>query len=658
VRDPQLTAQEHFAQAVALHQQGKLAEAAPHYAAMLAEDPGNFAALHNLGILRARLGEVEAALALIRRALELQPDSAEAHNSLGNALVAAGRHQEAVAAFSTAVSLKPDLVQAHNNLGNALQALGRYEAAIECYDRALDRAPSYAEAYENLGRALGALGQHHEAVIAYEKAIELKPDQASCHNNFGTSLQALHRYEEAILSYEKALQLKPDFPEAYNNLANTMLALKRREEAIGYFDKALALKPDFAEVHNNRGNVLSALGRHEEAVACFEAALACKPGLAEAHCDLANALAALDRFEEAEAHLRQALAARPDMAIAYNNLGGVLWEMHRYEEALRHYETALALQPDYVDANFNLSIVLLQLGRFDPGWRQGEWRLVRAAKESPPRRFLRSLWMGEGALGGQTILLHAEQGLGDTIQFARYAPMLAERGARVILEVQKPLVPLLRGMRGVASVHAAGDEPPDFDRHCPLMSMACALRTTLDTVPAEIPYIAPDAARVEKWRPVIEALGRPRIGLVWSGNRDHKNDRHRSMTLEQLRPLLAISGLHFVVLQRDLRERDALLLTELPGITVPGERLEDFADTAAIASMLDLVISVDTSVAHLAGAMGKPLWLLLPFAPDWRWLLEREDSPWYPSARLFRQPARWDWESVIARICGAAAALR
>jgi tetratricopeptide (TPR) repeat protein len=436
-----------FAEAVSLHQQGRLAAAAARYQAVLADDPDNFAALHNLGIVRTRLGDPAAALGLIDRAIAREPASAEAQNSRGNALAALRRYEEAAAAFKRAVALKPELAQAHNNLGNALVALGRLGEALEAYDR------------------------------------------------------------------------------------------------------------------------------------------------------------------------------------------------------------AIALRPDYADAQFSSGIVHLTLGNFEIGWRRAEWRRRKPDAEPPP--LAEPPWLGEQDLAGKTILLRAEQGLGDTIQFARYVPRVAQRAARVLLEVQPPLVSLLRGIEGAAAVFGQGEPLPHFDVHAMLMSLPLAFGTRPDTILADVPYLAPSPEHLAKWRPLLPRDGRRRLGLAWAGNPKHKNDRRRSMPLALLEPLLALAGVTFVVLQRELREGDAGLLERVPSLVLPGERLLDMSDTAALVQMVDLVITVDTAIAHLSGALARPVWVMLPHAPDWRWLLDRADSPWYPTARLFRQPVPDDWPSVVNAVMGA-----
>ncbi|MBV8650975.1 MAG: glycosyltransferase family protein, partial [Alphaproteobacteria bacterium] len=406
--------------------------------------------------------------------------------------------------------------------------------------------------------------------------------------------------------------------------------------------------PDFAEAHLDLGCQLAELQRYEEALQSYERAIALKPDYVEAIGNAASALSALGRSGEAIEWAQRALAINPEYIPALINLGNTQRALNRYQEAMATYDRALGVRPDDPLVQWNHSLALLAIGDFARGWPKYEARRSIGSKGVAPREWSRPPWNGKADLAEATILLHAEQGLGDTLQFARYVPLVARRAAAVALEVQRPLVRLLAGLRGVSSIHAQGDTLPQFSYHCPLMSLPLLLETTVDTIPAETPYVFPLLADVARWRPVIgDGSGKPQIGLVWAGNPGHRNDRQRSVELNLLRPLLQLTGVRFVALQRELRGGDAAILSDAGSVLSLGERLESLCDTAAVISQLDLVITVDTAVAHLAGAMGKPVWILLPFCPDFRWLLDREDSPWYPSARLFRQKVRGDWRSVV-----------
>jgi len=671
-----------FEAATNFHRQGRLDEATQLYRATLARDGNNVLALHHLGIILADQGRLEEAVALMRRALErnarfaelhnnlgialhtlgraaeaithyetalaIKPDFAAAHNNLGNALQILGRPVEAVPHYERALAINPDYAEAHGNLGGALRALDRVDAAIACFRRALALKPDYPHAHKNLGNALQALGRSEEAIAHYRQAIALKPGFAEVHNDLGNALQAQGRHEDALACYQKALAAKPTFAHAHYNLGNALQALKRYEAALGCYARALALKPDYAKAHNNSGTALNALGRYEEAIQHYEQALAIDARFAGAHNNLGNALQALNRPVAAMAHYEIALGIDAKYAEAHSNMGHALHALNRHREALDYYRRAVELKPDYADAHWNEALARLALGDFPGGWRKYEWRWRNRNLGLAQRVQPRPLWLGREEIAGKTILLHAEQGLGDTLQFLRFVPLVQSRGARVVLEVQKPLLPLLADFPGVAAVRARGEKLPEFDLHCPLMSLPLALGATLETLPAATPYLAATAEKTAEWRSRLRASDGPRIGLAWSGNTAHKNDHNRSLPLTTLRPLLEPgAGRSFVAVQKELRPADAAAIGEFPDLQFLGEQLTDFSDTAAVVANLDLVITVDTSLAHLAGAMGKPVWILLPFSADWRWLVDRADSPWYPTARLFRQPAIGDWASVV-----------
>lgn len=516
----------------------------------------------------------------------------------------------------------------------------------------MSRHNTAADIHGILRRAIAShqAGRLAEAEPLYRAVLDAAPQQFDALHLLGVLQHQQDRSAEAADLIAAALRERPDDPVALTNRSAALNALARFDEAIADCDRALAGKPDHAEAHNNRALALRGLGRVQEALAACERALRLKPGYADAYNNRGLALQALRRVEAALGSYDTALQLDPRHFDALNNRGIALFEQNRLDEALACFDRALAIRPNHAHAHWNRAQVLLLTGDFARGWPEHEWRL--ASNPGLQRTLGRPLWLGDASPAGKTILLHAEQGLGDTIQFCRYAPMVAARGARTILEVQKPLVELMRTLAGPASVIARGDALPDFDLHCPLLSLPLAFRTELGTIPAQTPYLR--APSCVDWE---ERLGakRPRIGLVWSGNPGHKRDRDRSIPLYALLPLLDADAT-FVSLQKDVRAADAAVLKETAVIDVASE-LTTFADTAALVSALDLVIAVDTSVAHLTGALGKPLWLLLQQVPDWRWLTDRPDSPWYPAARLFRQDATRAWGPVVARVRDALAEL-
>jgi len=493
----------------------------------------------------------------------------------------------------------------------ALHRNGQLAEAAPLYRHALAANPDQFDALHMLGVIQYQQGQNVEALELIGRALALRPGSAWAHSNMGLVLRALRRHAEAAASFERAVALNPNDAETINNLGGTLFEMKHYGQALAAANRALVVAPENADAFNLRGNVLQETGR------------------------LAEALAAYDR----------AVAIRPDHAEAYCNRGGALQALNRHREAIASYERALALRPDYADAHWNESLAQLCLGDLPAGFAGFEWRW--RTSDAKPGKFSQPPWLGEETLQGKTILLHAEQGVGDCLQFVRYVPLVRARGAKVVLAVHRELKALLSGMAD--EVLAEDETLPPFDLRCPLLSLPLAFRTTLATIPAAIPYLRVEAARAAHWTARLPNSGSPRVGLVWSGNPAHKNDQHRSILFARLAPLLALADIQYVSLQKDLRPADAEPLRSSSVIDLAGE-LDDFADTAAAMVNLDLVISVDTAVAHLAGAIGKPVWILLPFSPDWRWLLDRRDSPWYPTARLFRQPHIGDWTSVIAEV--------
>jgi Tfp pilus assembly protein PilF len=505
---------------------------------------------------------------------------------------------------------------------------------------------------------LAGLRRHEDALASFDRAIALRPDHAEPYYNRARLLAGLQRQEEALASYDRAIALRPDYAEAHYNRANVLAGLRRHADALAGYDRAIALKPDHAEAYANRGHVLADLRRYAEALASHDRAIALKPDYADAYVNRGVVLARLQRHAEALANVDRAIALQPDDAEAYFNRGRLLADLQRQQEALVSYDRAIALRGDYAEAHWNQSHCLLALGRFDRGWRLFEWR-NKLDTPGGTRAFARPVWLGEASIAGKTLFIHWEQGLGDTLQFCRYAGLAQALGAQVVLSVQDPLRKLLGTLGPEVNVIGGNETPVEFDYHCPMMSLPGAFRTTLETIPRATPYLAADAAAVAAWRGRLAALVGLRVGLCWAGNprRDHPSahavDQRRSITLAQFAPLAAVTGASFVSLQKG----EAAAQAATPPTCLPmhdwTNELTDFADTAALIEALDLVITVDTAVAHLAGALGKKVWILNRHDACWRWLLDRDDSPWYPTARLFRQPTPGDWDSVIAEVAVA-----
>ncbi len=530
----------------------------------------------------------------------------------------------------------------------ALHRQGRLRDAEKIYTRVLKAAPDHFDALNLLGTIKAQLGRVGEAHRLLSAAVKLNPRAPQGWANLGQVLHQLKQDQDALACFDKALALQPDDIGILTNRANALLSLGRTEEALAAFRQILARVPQHPEARLNSGIAHAALGALDEAVAEFDHALTLVPGHPAAHFNRGVALYDLGRYADAVAAHDSALKAAPDHAGALLNRGRALAALNRFDDAIASYGKAHALRKDDADVHFMESLALLTLGDYRRGFEKYEWRWRRGGMPEQKSRG-RPLWRGDYSLARKTVLLHAEQGLGDTIQFARYVPLLAASGAKVVLEVQPELTTLMARLEGAATVIARGAAPPPFDVHCPLGSLPLAFKTEPATVPADIPYLSADDAHLAKWSARIGALARPRIAFAWAGNPSHLNDRNRSIAFAKLAPLLSIPA-QFVSIQHDVRAEDSVALAGENRVTNVGAELENFADTAAVIALCDLVISVDTAVAHLAGAMGRPLWMLLPFAPDWRWTLDGETSPWYPTARLFRQTAIGDWDGVIERL--------
>jgi tetratricopeptide (TPR) repeat protein len=527
---------------------------------------------------------------------------------------------------------------------------GRFDETEKICGRLLKAWPDLFEAHHLVGLARLASGRPGAALGHLERAVALNPKSSHAASSLAMALAALNRDADALSHADRAVALAPDNVEAINNRGNVLMKLNRPAEALSAFRRATTIEPRFLAARLNRGNALAALGREADALAQYDEVLTAAPEHVDAYVNRATALLSLGRPAEAIESFDRVLASRPRDVRALIARGSALHALNRNREALESYAQAIAIDKENADAHHNTALSLLTLGDCRRGFEEFEWRWRRSGMSARRRSLGKPLWLGEYPLPRKTILLHAEQGLGDTIQFARYAPLVARAGGNVVLEVASELRALLSRIPGVASVHARGEPLPAYDVHCPLASLAHALHTEATTIPADVPYLTASPERLAKWRARLQDIAAPRIAIAWAGSASHPNDRNRSIAPEALEPLLARAPARLISVQRDLRGSDADLLARTPGLAAIGAELEDFEDTAAVLSLVDLVITVDTAVAHLAGALARPTWVMLPFCPDWRWMIEREDSPWYPTARLYRQPVPGDWPSVLARI--------
>jgi tetratricopeptide (TPR) repeat protein len=530
---------------------------------------------------------------------------------------------------------------------------GRTGEAEPLYRAVLAKDPQHVDALYCLGVIAHHTGRRDEAIDLMSRVVSLDADYAEAHNNLGILLKERGQWDQAIAAFERAVAAVPDYAEAYQNLCVTLRTRGRLDEAIATCRAWLAVSPGSVDAYNFLGIAMREVGRPDEAIAAYRQVAALSPQVPVAHNNLGVVLKDNGYFDEAIAAYRAAIALRPDYTEAYSNLGNVLRNVRRLDEAVSAHRQAIALGPDAALAHFNLGITLLAQGNFKDGWAEYEWRLRDAAY--PQRNFHQPRWNGE-ALDGRTLLIHAETGFGDSIQFIRYLPLAAGRGGNVIVECQPELRRVFQSIPAQFQIITRGQPLPAFDLHCPLFSLPFVFKTTLESIPRDVPYLFADSDSLVSWR---DRLALPttglKIALNWAGNPAFRGDRLRSLSLDVLAPLANVCGVTFYSIQKGGAHRQVdnppagLRLIDL------SPQINDFADTAAVISLADLVITTDTSVAHLAGALGRPVWIMLQYVADWRWLLDRQDSPWYPSMRLFRQPGKGDWSSVIDCVAAALA---
>jgi len=558
----------------------------------------------------------------------------------------AGREGAAVTAEAASGPAPLNAADTSFREGIARMRKGDVAGAAELFAQAIARDPRQIGAHNNLGVALRRQGKIDEAMVRYRLALALDPGHAPAHNNLGEALASKGEDAAALACYERAVACDPAYVDAHFNLGNAHFTKGRFAKAAASFERAVALRPDHVTALNGLALALEKSGRLDEAVRHYRRALELKPGDPHVRFNMILALKDNGRLDEAVDCCRQILAARPTFAEAHSNLGAVVQAQGKLDEAMACYRRALELKWEYPDAQVNAALLHLMRGEFEAGWEKYEWRFKRLDYDK--RDFRQPMWQGE-PLAGKRILLHAEQGFGDSIHFLRYLPLVLARGGAVTVEVQRALVRLAAGIPGRFVVVSKGAPLPDFDLHCPLASLPRIFATRLDNIPAEVPYLFPRKATVNRWKHLLGPKPGLKIGLVWAGSARHVNDRNRSFALARLRPLIEAVPARWFSLQTGPAARE---LAELPPgrIVDLAKHLRDFSETAGAIANLDLLISVDTAPVHLAGALAKPAWVMVPFVPDWRWLLERESSPWYPSLRLFRQPALGDWDSVLRRV--------
>jgi tetratricopeptide (TPR) repeat protein len=630
-----LDPQQHYQMGRGFWQSGKLDAAIACYHRALQQKPDYIEAIAELGTTYGRQGNLEASVQYWQKLIGINPAIAEAHYNLGITLCRQERLAEAIAAWQSAIELQPDLAAAHFSLGDILLQVGNLDAAIARLQTAIDLQPNYAQAYNSLGLAFSKKLQLEQSVAMYERAIAISPNLAEAHCNLGDVLLQQEKLDEAIAACRKAIALKPDLAAAYSNLGVALMRQGQLEEAIAACSQAIEIQADLAAAYSNLGEALFKQDKLEDAIASYERAIALNPNLGDAHC----------------------------------NLGVAFCEQNRIEAALTHLQKAINLQPDDAISHVNLGMTQITIGDFANGLSEYEWRWQQ--KDVPIPKFTQPLWDGS-ELAGRTILLWAEQGLGDTLQFIRYAPMVAQKGGRVIVSCPATLTRLVESVSNVEMAIAEGDLLPEFDVHAQMLSLPRLIGTTVSNIPSQVPYIQVCRNKSETTLPPSDSLkggdlespllkgggGSLHIGIVWASGYRQRSDSLRfyhkkSCPLSLFTRLLELSHVHLYSLQVGRNANDIDELSEFSDrdrLHNWSPFIHDFTDTAMLVSQLDLTISVDTAIVHLAGAVGKPVWTLLPFAPDWRWFLDREDTPWYPTMRLFRQTERGDWDGVMHRV--------
>ena len=695
------------------HQRGQFTDARARIERAIELAPQAAPYYSNLGAALRELKQPELALQAFRKAIELKPDYAEAYNNQGNALRALRRNGEAIASYERATQLRPAYAEAwfnwaialieENRLADATSkleqtirinanhwrawmtlgdlsrrqgdqatALAHYARAAEIKTAPIDPRLRYAEALLSLGRgdeafsicegcladqpdnarALALRGFIHQtqqrldlAIADYDLAILFDPSQAMTYLHRALARGAIGQVELAIEDFDQAIALQPANADAHCHRGVALSKLDRREEAIDSFDEAIRLQPKHAVALVQRANTRVKLGLLEPALSDYRQAIQIDPNNSDFFFNQGFALQEADELDAALESYQSALRLDPDNKAAQNNVAALLQTLDRLDEAVIHFDRAIEL--GHTEARWNKGVALLLRGQYREGWPlyEARWDAGLGLVHTP---FIEPRWSGHEDLRGKTILLHPEQGFGDTIHFCRYAPLVADRGAKVILEVPPRLVALAKSMRNIDTVIACGDERPAFDYHCPLLSLPLAFETTLDTIPTEMPYLSADAERVREWESRLGTKTRPRIGIVWRGSPHNKNDRYRSMKLDELAPIFD-TPFEFYSIQKDVTPQEQAVLAKHQVHDLSADQ-RDFADAAAICQLMDFVVTVDTAVAHLAGAMSRPTRILLCHSPDWRWMLHRTDSPWYPTASLYRQNAFNQWDAPVRQI--------
>jgi tetratricopeptide (TPR) repeat protein len=625
-------------------------------AAALAPDVAGFH--YNLGLLLARLGRWPDAIAAYRQALRVQAVYPDAQFALAAAHHQAGQEEQSIAALRHGLGQRPQFVEGWSSLAVALADRGDLAGGIAALRRVVALRPEDNLSWSNLGVLLRRSGQYEQAIEACCRALSFDPNLTGALTSLGLAQLELRKFDEAVAALEQVVRLQPNEPDALNNLGYALMLRGSVERAIELYRQLTDLRPQDAGAWSNFGNALREVGQIDEAIIACRKAVALKPDAGDGWCNLGSALQEADQPSEALSALEKARAMLPKSPQVLINLSNTLADVGRPEEGVAALRRALEIDPNNALAHWLLAMRLLRLGEYGEGLREYEWRFTAAQAQTRLRHTHRPRWDGS-ELGGARILIHPEQGFGDAIQFARFIPLVAQRGGRVIIECPRTLRRILSTVEGLETVVTSRDVIPDFAVQCPMLSLPLALKMTAATIPADVPYLRADAAAVAQWRQRLGELPqRLKVGIAWAGNPMLKNDRHRSIAPSLLAPLAEVPGVRLISLQMTAMSgvaANAPTVAAEIGMTDWTAELADFADTAALVANLDLIICVDTAVAHLAGAMARPVWSLIPANNDWRWLIGREDSPWYPTMRIFRQKKLGDWTTPVDQIARALA---
>ena len=670
---------------------GRMLEARSSLKKILKKIPAHVEALHFVGLTYIQTQEYEKGIASIQRAVAIKPNYMDAQYHLANALYETKRYAEARVAYEKVLSLKPDHWSAYAGLAHVLHLLGHHEDAVNAYQAIVSSKPDFAEAYIGFGAVLAAKLDFHGAISAYSNAIALNPQLPDAHNNLGFALYGLKRFQESIQAFRACIALNPAYldsyvglaralkeleqfdaaVEAYKNafsirsdvvsayeLASLLEDLTRFEEAIPFYKHVCLINPSFVDGHISLGIGLSQAFRFEEAADVFESVLSLDSGNCDALYNLGNVLSELNRHEQALSFYQRVVAMDPGAYEAHYGLANAFKDLGKLDEAIEYYGSALALAPDLADASLNRGLIYLSQGRFDQGWHDYEQRWhVKVATPLPQTPYPR--WLGGEDISNKKIFIQVEQGLGDAIQMIRYVNVLNEYCCKCWVGCHQTLAGLFA--RSFPSSHIIDTKiyPASCDYHVPLMSLPLALKTFSESaIPADTPYLSASKERIVYWQQKLSASA-TKVGLVWRGSSTHFNDKYRSAKLDNYMPLITGNpGIQFITMQKDLTEEEKNLLKDCANVNVLDAEVSDFDESAAVVSNLDLFISVDSSPAHLAGALAIPVWVLLPFNAEWRWLQDRRDSPWYPTATLFKQETLGDWNPVIASVDAGLKTLR